>query len=476
MKLGSLNTIAVRIAATIIVAILLGIALEVFVGFSIAYLGGLSSERADDGPRIVASRSAIFVVDPRHHRGAGVNFGGFGLRLVTKLVTTASLIASTPANDRAVVAAAASRPNLRLAIQDSAPTLSQESESSDLKALRQLVEFELGVPSRSVIVSAPAPASPDATAVVLGTELPDGQWLVMTVPGNARQINYFHLALVLGSLSALIGLVSVIAARRLARPIRTFARAAERFGVDSTAAPIAECGPRELRTAIRTFNHMQERLRRFVDDRTQMLAAMSHDLRTPLNRLRLRAEFIEDCEQQRKMFADLEAMNLMIDQTLAFARDDARREPRTLVDVGVLVEDLCEDAADAGASVSYAGPRGVNALCRPAAVGRAVANLVDNAVKYAGAAQVRLLHWPDRIIILVEDHGPGISPDECEKVFAPFYRLERSRNSDTGGVGLGLSVARTIVRAHGGDITLKNRSNHGLCARLELPAAPASGA
>jgi hypothetical protein len=239
----------------------------------------------------------------------------------------------------------------------------------------------------------------------------------------------------------------VIAARRLARPISTFARAAERFGVDSTAAPIAEGGSRELRTAIRAFNRMQERLKRYVDDRTQMLAAMSHDLRTPLNRLRLRAELIEDGEQQHKIFADLDAMDLMIDQTLAFARDDAQREPRRLVDLGVLVEDICEDAADAGALVSYAGPRGVNVCCRPTALSRAVANLVDNAVKYAGAANVRILRGPDRVVISVEDHGPGIPPDECEKVFAPFYRLDRSRNSATGGVGLGLSVTRTMSRS-----------------------------
>jgi signal transduction histidine kinase len=162
-------------------------------------------------------------------------------------------------------------------------------------------------------------------------------------------------------------------------------------------------------------------------------------------------------------------MNLMIDQTLAFARDDAHREPRRLVDLGVLVEDICEDAADAGARVSYAGPRGVNVYCRPTALSRVVENLVDNAVKYAGTARVRLLRAPDGITVLIKDRGPGIPQDECEKVFAPFYRLERSRNSDTGGVGLGLSVARTIAREHGGDITLANRGNYGLCARLQLP-------
>jgi signal transduction histidine kinase len=200
-----------------------------------------------------------------------------------------------------------------------------------------------------------------------------------------------------------------------------------------------------------------------------MLAAMSHDLRTPLNRLRLRAEFIEDGEQQRKMFADLEAMNTMIDTTLAFVRDDVDREPRRLVNLGVLLQDVCEDAADAGGAVSYLGPREMNVHCRPTAIARAVANLVDNAVKYGRAARVSLVRDSEHVIIEVEDDGPGIPVNEQEKVFAPFYRLEGSRNAATGGVGLGLSVARTVVREHGGDITLANRAGGGLCARLVLP-------
>jgi signal transduction histidine kinase len=261
----------------------------------------------------------------------------------------------------------------------------------------------------------------------------------------------------------------VAAGRKLAAPIRHFADAAERLGVDTTMPPLAERGPHELRTAIRAFNRMQERLRRFVDDRTQMLAAMSHDLRTPLNRMRLRAEFIEDAEQQRKMFADLEAMNAMIDTTLAFARDDACREPRKLVDLGILVEDVCEDVADAGGNASFSGPHGVNVRCRPTAVSRAVANLIENAVKYAGAARVRVMPENDHVVIAVEDDGPGVPVEQQERVFAPFYRLEPSRNPDTGGVGLGLSVARTIAREHGGDIVLANRPGGGLCARLELP-------
>jgi signal transduction histidine kinase len=471
MKFGSLNTIAARLAAIIMLAIVLAVPFAVFVGFSIVYLPALLSERSDERPQIISSAWSIYVFDTRHERAFSFNFGSVPAKFVSKLATTISLIAATPTNDLARVAAAASRPNLQLAIEDSPPALSRESEGGDLKMLRQLIEFELGAPSQSVIVGTPASILPNTGALVIEAALPDKRWLVMTVPHYVPPlIPYIRLAWVFGSASILSGLVSVIAARRFARPIGAFARAAERLGIDTRATPIAEGGPHELRIAIRAFNRMQERLKRYVHDRTQMLAAMSHDLRTPLNRLRLRAEFIEDPEQQRKMFGDLEAMNLMIDQTLAFARDDAQREPRRLVELGVLVEDVCEDAADAGACISYTGPRGVNVCCQPTALSRAVANLVDNAVKYSGAAQVRLFRGPDRIVILIEDHGPGIPPEECEKVFAPFYRLERSRNSDTGGVGLGLSIARTIAREHGGDITLANRRDHGLCACLELPA------
>jgi signal transduction histidine kinase len=261
----------------------------------------------------------------------------------------------------------------------------------------------------------------------------------------------------------------MLTSRRIVAPISRFARAAERFGVDASAPAIVESGPYELRKAARAFNLMQERLKRFVHDRTQMLAAMSHDLRTPLNRLRLRVALIEDGEQQRKMRADLEAMGVMLESTLAFMRDDSAREQRTLVDLGVLIQDVCEDASGEGGSVAYSGSRGVNVSCRPVAIARAVANLVDNAVKYGIRARVFLFREEEHVVIAIEDDGPGIPPVEQENVFTPFYRLEPSRNSATGDVGLGLSVARTVAREHGGDITLTNRDNGGLLVRMRLP-------
>jgi signal transduction histidine kinase len=219
---------------------------------------------------------------------------------------------------------------------------------------------------------------------------------------------------------------------------------------------------------------MQERLRRFVGDRTLMLAAMSHDLKTPLTRIRLRTELIGDGAQQGKILADIDEMTAMIESTLAFARDDARREAPLLVDLGALVESVYENAIDTGHDVEMSSARQViHVICRPVAISRAVANLVGNAVKYGGGARVSLDRVADRAVVTIDDDGPGIPEDEREKVFAPFYRIEGSRNRDTGGVGLGLAVARNSAREHGGDLTLGRNEGGGLRARLELPAVEA---
>jgi signal transduction histidine kinase len=316
----------------------------------------------------------------------------------------------------------------------------------------------------------PVAVRPPAEALLIQVALSDGNWLQFKV--SDREFELFplrRLASASGLFLLIIAVVSIWTARRLAAPISDFGRAAERLGVDSDAPPLAERGPRELRGALRAFNQMQQRLRRFVEHRTQMLAAMSHDLKTPLTRLRLRAEFVEDEEQQRKMLADLDAMSAMIESTLIFARDDSRREPRLLVDLRALVENVCDNAIDAGGKVTFAAPRALNVTCRPTAVLRAIANLLDNAIKYGDSARVDLSREAERVVITIDDAGPGIPAEEHENVFAPFYRLEPSRNPDTGGVGLGLAVARTIMREHGGDVTLSNRPTKGLRVRVELP-------
>lgn len=302
-------------------------------------------------------------------------------------------------------------------------------------------------------------------ALRISVRLADDSWFNVIVPleGGETMWQPRFLALLLGTL-AMVTIAALWAVARAARPFATFATAAERLGTDMAAPPLPETGSREIRAAAHAFNVMQGRIRRFVEDRTQMLAAISHDLRTPITRMRLRAEFVDDDEQRAKMLADLEEMEHMIAATLAFARDDATREARRPVNVAALVQGLAEDMG-----IPYDGPDTVVLSAGTVALKRLVANLLDNARKYGGTARATLSEEPGAVVVTIDDDGPGIPQAEIERVFAPFVRLEASRNRETGGSGLGLSIARAAARAHGGDITLHNRPEGGLRVRLTLP-------
>jgi signal transduction histidine kinase len=301
-------------------------------------------------------------------------------------------------------------------------------------------------------------------------ELADGSWLNFGIPLPPIQPFWETRNFLLILATTLIALiVSVWAVRRASAPLSVFTSAADRLGLDMNAAPVTEKGPREVRQAAHAFNNMQRRLQRFVRDRTQMLAAISHDLRTPITRLKLRAELIEDGEQQKKMLADLDEMEGMIAATLAFARDEFAHEQRAVLDLAALLQTLCDEAADAGVDASYKGPARFAFSGRPTALKRAFANLIDNAVKYGGGAGAALTAAPGSVTVTVDDDGPGIPETEVERVFDPFYRIESSRSRETGGVGLGLSVVRSVVRGHGGDIILANRPDGGLRATVVLP-------
>ncbi|CAA7619984.1 Signal transduction histidine kinase [Candidatus Terasakiella magnetica] len=307
-------------------------------------------------------------------------------------------------------------------------------------------------------------------ALRISVQLRDGSWLNVVAPlehGDSLWRPRFVLPLLLALV--LVTVVSLLAVRKATRPFGTFAAAAERLGVDVNSPPMEECGPREVRRAAHAFNVMQGRITRFVQDRTQMLAAISHDLKTPITRLKLRAEFMEDDEQRAKMLADLAEMEAMIASTLAFARDDATSEPRVRVDLAALIQGLAEDMAGLGMKCSYQGPESLVTEARPSALKRALGNLVDNAVTYGGAARISLNTATADLEITIDDDGPGIPQQDWERVFAPFVRLEASRSRDTGGTGLGLAVARAAIRAHGGDIALSNRPQGGLRVSVTLP-------
>jgi signal transduction histidine kinase len=300
----------------------------------------------------------------------------------------------------------------------------------------------------------------------VAVHLNDGSWLnfVAEVPSEETlwRPRFF------GPLSAgllVVMALSVLAVRRATKPLALLAAAAQRLGRDVTTPPVPIAGPREVRAAAAAFNEMQTRLRRFIEDRTQMIAAISHDLRTPITRLKLRAEFVDDDEQRIKMLSDLDEMEAMIASTLAFARDDAARELRQPLDLAQLLESLCGEF-----DARFQGPSCLTITAGVSGLKRAFANLLENARKYGGGAEVTLTSEGGLVSVLIEDNGPGIPDIEMERVFAPFYRVESSRNRDTGGTGLGLAVARSAVRAHGGDITLANRSEGGLCVTVILPA------
>jgi signal transduction histidine kinase len=317
---------------------------------------------------------------------------------------------------------------------------------------------------------------PERHRVIVALQLPDGPWLIVSVP--VEPARPWHsptfLAAFLLMTAAAAGL-TLWAVRRLTAPVRTLALAAEALGRDVNAPPLPEDGPLEVATAAAAFNTMAARIRRFVEGRTEMLTAIGHDLRTPITRLKLRAEFVEDDEQRAKMLADLDELEAMISATLAFGRDAQTTEAVTSLDLPALLRTVLDEAGDARPDVvdqlAYEGPPHLIVHARPLALKRALANLVSNAVSYGGGARVRLLSPVDGMLTIeVEDDGPGIPPQELERVFEPFHRGEPSRSRETGGVGLGLPIARNIFRAHGGDVTLANRPKGGAKAMAAIPA------
>ena len=312
-------------------------------------------------------------------------------------------------------------------------------------------------------------------SVTIGYKLPDAGWLnlVVTVP-PPRPWHSPAFLLAFGLMTLFAALLSFWAVQRLTAPVATLAKAAERLGRDVNAPPLPEDGPDEVALAAQAFNTMASRIRRFVRDRTFLLTAIGHDLRTPITRLKLRAEFIDDDELRTKFLADLDELDTMVSATLAFGRDTADTEPAVAMDLGALLRTILDEMADArpdaADALAFSGDARVTLRGRPVALKRAFANLVGNAVKYGGAARVAVTAPEAGIAtITVEDDGPGLPPDQLERVFDPFYRVEDSRNRETGGTGLGLPIARNIFRAHGGDVVLANRAGGGARAIVTLP-------
>jgi signal transduction histidine kinase len=364
-------------------------------------------------------------------------------------------------------------PNITADLADApprAPASMAQPFVGQVRVNMSLVPLRPGNRPREVTIRG-APAEP----ITIGLRFPDQGWLILHA--NLPRPRPWHsptFLIAFGLMTAAAAALSFWAVRRLTGPVSLLAEAAERLGRDVNATPLPEQGPEEVVRAAAAFNTMAARIRRFVQDRTFLLTAIGHDLRTPITRLKLRAEFIDDDELRTKFLADLDELDAMVASTLVFGRDTADTEPAVMFDLVALLRTVLDDAADARPEAAdrlhFDGPAHLTLTGRTLALKRSFANLVGNAVKYGGAARVALTVAPGLATITVEDDGPGLPPDELERVFEPFYRVEDSRNRETGGTGLGLPIARNILRAHGGDVVLGNHAGRGARAVVTLPA------
>ena len=308
---------------------------------------------------------------------------------------------------------------------------------------------------------------------VFDVQLRDGQWIRISVNPEAETpaLPGDLIAQLLLTLLIVIAVV-MLAVRQATKPLQQLAQAADKLGRDLDTAPLAEGGPAETRQAAQAFNRMQARIKHLIDERARALAAVSHDLRTPLTRLRLRAELVDNEQLREQMAADLDSMAAMLDATLDYLRGLQDSEAARPIDINALLQSLTDDAEVLGKSICVKGVAQAPFTGRLSALRRALQNLIDNAIKYGHSAQMRVEDDATSLRIVVEDTGPGVTATELERVTEPYYRPDTSRNHETGGVGLGLSIVKDIALIHGGELLLSNRPQGGLCATLVLPRNP----
>ena len=441
---------------------------------------------------LVGLAASHFVANWIHatDRGQAVRAVG-GYAATQRIANLVRLIDEAPEDWRSRIVAAASDPTLRVTLSsEPLATSAEASDFADLPVQRYLVEqlpealaarlhiFVAGPPSSRLTGFAhPMPmmgpwmhGAGNWRGLQAVVQLSNGQWLsfVTALPDAGPSASWQFVA-ALAVMSVIVVLTSIWAVRRVTAPLGIVAQAAERLGRDVNAPPIAEAGSMEMRQTAQAFNKMQARLQRVLENRTRMLAGLSHDLRTPLTLLRLRIEGLPEGEERDRMLASIGDLDAMIDATLKFARDEAAAEPRRRTDLSALLSSIVDDMADAGLPVTMEPSEPVVLECQSGDLRRAVINLLDNAVKYGKSARVELLTSPVAINILIDDEGPGIPDAELQRVVEPFYRLEQSRSRETGGTGLGLAIAQSIAQAHGGQISLANRPAGGLRAIVSLP-------
>lgn len=301
-------------------------------------------------------------------------------------------------------------------------------------------------------------------------QLPNQQRILLTSRPAGHHVPLFrHATLSVLIMSGGIVLFVILMVRQMTRPWQKIIQAAERFGQDLYAAPLPEQGATEIVDAARIFNQMHQRIRAIVEEQLQMVAAISHDLRTPITQLRLMAEFTKTEEDRARMLSILDEMEKMFTATLSFTRDTLSSEPKQRLNLSSLLTAICNDMIDAGAMVQCEEMEKQLYFCRPVAIKRALINLIENALQYGGRAEVSMITRPDGLNIQIYDPGPGIPEGEWQNVMQPFHRLEPSRNPHTGGVGMGLAIAHAVIHDHGGTIQFAHVPTGGFVVHVILP-------
>ena len=385
-----------------------------------------------------------------------------------------------PASSRRAYLAVANRPGLQLDAGLLHPPAARPTNFVKTLSDRLGKDYRISAAATAPAVCAHPPRMPLLYGLLsaewrgacenLNVRLRDGEQLHLAVlPPRTLVAADTDYRAVLALFFVSIASLAYLVARMTTRPLKQLARAAQDLGNDINRAPLDLTGASEIRQASAAFNAMQARIRQYIFQRTQMLAAITHDLQTPLTRMRLRLEKVADHELQERLIGDLSAMQAMVREGLDLARSMDTTESMQLLDLDSLLDAVCDDAADANQPVALSGRSGLALLGRPLDLQRCLGNLIDNAVKYGQQAQVTVDRVNGAARIRVRDSGPGIPAAEQTRVFDPFYRVETSRSRESGGTGLGLTIARNIAEQHGGSIALANHPDGGLEVTLMLP-------
>lgn len=390
--------------------------------------------------------------------------------VATRIALIITAIDAVPPADRRRLAEALQQPDMRIETAVTPDLASGPEPPATIPYVRQVQE-RLG---QRFPLKLARSGTPPQQRVVIDALLGDGatvriETALQEPPGivafGTREILFY-----LPFLTIAIAILTLWATRRVTAPLRAFSNAAERLGNERSAPPLPERGPAELQKAARSFNRMQDQIKRFIDERTRSLAAISHDLRTPITRLKLRVEAVDNVEERRRMLRDLDRMEGMLSSALVFLRDGARDEPVVSVDLASILQSVCDGFSDMGYEVRYIGLPALAMRGRPELLGRAITNLVENAAKHASVTTVDLARGGDgSAVVQIDDDGPGIPDEEKAKAFDAFYRLDEARSAESGGFGLGLSIVKAIVELHGGRIDLTDSVPSGLRVVVSLP-------